>query len=153
MTMIERLMALAEELAEKSDRSPTLRRRAVSTAYYAVFHALAELCANELLGSETGKRSTEYVRVYRSLEHGTLKTAFAAAPLNGLATLQKIGNRAVRLQSERIRSDYLPQQSLYTIDQSVDLVRSARTAILSLANLSLGERRTLAVSLLFKNRP
>jgi hypothetical protein len=153
MTMIERLMALAEELAEKSDRSPTLRRRAVSTAYYAVFHALAEVCANELLGSETGKRSTEYVRVYRSLEHGTLKTAFAAPPLNGLATLQKIGNRVVRLQSERIRSDYLPQQSLYTIDQSVDLVRSARTAILSLATLSLGERRTLAVSLLFKNRP
>ena len=153
MTMIERLMALAEELAEKSDRSPTLRRRAVSTAYYAVFHALAELCANELLGSETGKRSTEHVRVYRSLEHGTLKTAFAAPPLNGLATLQKIGNRVVRLQSERIRSDYLPQQSLYTIDQSVDLVRSARTAILSLATLSLGERRTLAVSLLFKNRP
>jgi hypothetical protein len=33
------------------------------------------------------------------------------------------------------------------------LVRSARTAILSLATLSLGERRTLAVSLLFKNRP
>jgi hypothetical protein len=153
MTIIERLLALAEELAEKSDRSPTLRRRAVSTAYYAVFHALAELCANELLGSETGKRSTEYVRVNRSLEHGTLKTAFAAAPLNGLATLQKIGNRVVRLQSERIRSDYLPQQSLYTIDQSVDLVKSARIAILSLAKLSLVERRTLAVSLLFKNRP
>jgi uncharacterized protein (UPF0332 family) len=153
MTMIERLLALAEELAEKSVRSPTLRRRAVSTAYYAVFHALAELCTNELLGSEIGKRSNEYVRIYRSLEHGTLKTAFAAAPLNGIAALQKIGNRVVRLQSERIRSDYLPQQSLYTIDQSLDLVKSARIAILSVAKLSHGERRTLAVSLLFKNRP
>ena len=50
MTMVERLLALAEELAEKSGRGLTLKRRAVSTAYYAVFHALAGLCADELLG-------------------------------------------------------------------------------------------------------
>jgi hypothetical protein len=73
--------------------------------------------------------------------------------LNGVAALQKIGNRVVRLQSERIRSDYLPQQSLYTLDQSIDLVKSAKSAILSVGKLSRGERRTLAVSLLFKNRP
>ncbi len=153
MTMIERLLALAEELAAKSERSPTLRRRAVSTAYYAVFHALAELCADELLGSETGKRSNEYIRIYRSLDHGTLKTAFGTAPLNSVSALQKIGNRVVRLQSERIRSDYLPQQSLYTSDQSIDLVKSARTSMFSISKLSREERRTLAVSLLFKNRP
>lgn len=154
MTMIERLLALAEELAEKSSRSPTLRRRAVSTAYYAVFHALAELCASELLGAEkTSRYSNEYVRVYRSLEHGTLKTAFGAAPLNSVAALQKIGNRVVRLQSERIRSDYLPQRSLYTMDQSLDLVTSAKSTVLSIAELSQGDRRSLAVHLLFKNRP
>ncbi|HEY1453693.1 MAG TPA: hypothetical protein VGF57_09550 [Roseiarcus sp.] len=153
MTMIERLLALAEELAEKSSRSPTLRRRAVSTAYYAVFHALAELCANELLGVEASRRSNEYVRIYRSLDHGTLKTAFAALPLSGVAALQRIGNRVVRLQSERIRSDYLPQQPLYTTDQSVDLVKSAKTAVLSIAALPPGDRRTLAVHLLFKHRP
>jgi uncharacterized protein (UPF0332 family) len=50
MTMVERLLALAEELADKSGKSLTLKRRAVSTAYYAVFHTLAKLCADELLG-------------------------------------------------------------------------------------------------------
>ena len=153
MTMIERLLALAEELAEKSSRSPTLRRRAVSTAYYALFHALAELCAQELLGSEISRRSNEYIRVYRSLDHGTLKKAFLAPPLNAIPALQKIGNRVVRLQSERIRSDYLPQQALYSTDQSIDLVKSARVALLSVGKLSRGERRILAVHLLFKNRP
>lgn len=153
MTMIERLLALAEELAEKSSRSPTLRRRAVSTAYYALFHALAELCAQELLGSEISRRSDEYIRVYRSLDHGTLKKAFLASPLNDIPALQKIGNRVVRLQSERIRSDYLPQQALYSTDQSIDLVKSARVALLSVGKLSRGERRILAVHLLFKNRP
>jgi uncharacterized protein (UPF0332 family) len=153
MTMIERLLALAEELAEKSSRSPTLRRRAVSTAYYALFHALAELCARELLGSETSRRSNEYVRIYRSLDHGTLNKAFLAPPLKGIPALQKIGNRVARLQSERIRSDYLPQQALYTTEQSIDLVKSARAVLLSIAELSHGDRRSLAVHLLFKNRP
>lgn len=153
MTMIERLLALAEELAEKSSRSPTLRRRAVSTAYYALFHALAELCAQELLGSGTSKRSNEYVRIYRSLDHGTLKNAFAAPPLKKIPALQTIGNRVVRLQSERIRSDYLPQQPIYTTEQSIDLVKSAKVALLSITKLSQGDRRTLAVHLLFKSRP
>ena len=153
MTMVERLLALAEELAENSGKSLTLRRRAVSTAYYAVFHALAKLCAHELLGDRIDLRSQEYIRVYRSLEHGTLKTAFNAPPLNRVVTLQKIGSSVVELQSERIRSDYLPPQSLYTRDQCRDLVESAKSAIGAIAALSQGDRRSLAVSLLFKNRP
>ena len=91
MTMVERLVALAEELAEKSGKSLTLKRRAVSTAYYAMFHTLAELCADELLGAGSDTRSEEYIRVYRSLEHGTLKTAFKTAPLN----------RTVRIAEDR----------------------------------------------------
>jgi uncharacterized protein (UPF0332 family) len=153
MTMVERLVALAEELAEKSDKSLTLKRRAVSTAYYAMFHALAKLCADELLGVGSDTRSEEYIRVYRSLEHGTLKTAFKTAPLNRTVPLQKIGNRVVRLQSERIRSDYFPSQQLYTKDQCRALVESAKTAIATIAALPHSDRRILAVSLLFKNRP
>jgi uncharacterized protein (UPF0332 family) len=153
MTMVERLMALAEELADRSGKSLTLKRRAVSTAYYAVFHTLAKLCADELLGVGSDIRSEEYIRVYRSLEHGTLKTAFKAAPLNQVVALQKIGNRVVRLQSERIRSDYLPSQQLYTQDECGALVESAKLVVESIAGLSQRDRRSLAVSLLFKNRP
>jgi len=153
MTMIERLLKLAEDLANASGTSLTLKRRAVSTAYYAVFHALAELCADELLGASTDARSDEYVRVYRGLEHGTLKNAFNSPPLNKIEALQKIGNRIVVLQSERIRSDYLPQQSLYSRDKCIDLVRTAKTATNAISSLSRGDRRMLAVHLLFKNRP
>jgi uncharacterized protein (UPF0332 family) len=153
MTMVERLLALAEELADKSGKSLTLKRRAVSTAYYAVFHTLAKLCADELLGAGSDRRSEEYIRIYRSLEHGTLKTAFKTAPLNQTVPLQKIGNRVVRLQSERIRSDYLPAQQLYTQDQCAALVESAKSAVGSIEALPENDRRRLAVSLLFKNRP
>jgi hypothetical protein len=141
MTMTERLLALAEELAKSLERSLTLKRRAVSTAYYAVFHALAQVCADELLGRRSGTRSEEYERVYRSLEHGTL------------AALERIGNRVAELQSERIRSDYLPSGALYTRDQCLDLVRSAQSAVRSIGALAASDRRTLAIYLLFKNRP
>jgi len=153
MTMIERLLALAEELAETSGKSLTLKRRAVSTAYCGVFHALAKLCTDELLGDRSDPRSEEYARVYRSLEHGALKAAFKATPLNRVAALRKIGNRVVELQSERIRSDYLPSRALYTRDQCLDLVNSAKSVVRSIAELPRLDRRVLAVYLLFKNRP
>jgi hypothetical protein len=153
MTMIERLLALAEQLAETSGKSLTLKRRAVSTAYYAVFHALAQLCADELLGHPSDRQSKEYERIYRSLEHGTLKKVFKEEPLRRVAALEKIGNRVAELQSERIRSDYLPSRALYTRDQCLDLVRSAKSVVRSIAALSTADRKTLAVFLLFRTRP
>jgi hypothetical protein len=147
-------LALAEELATSPEKSLTLKRGAVSTAYYAVFHALAQLCANELLGLRSGgARSEEYERVYRSLEHGTLKRAFREEPLRQVSALERIGNRVAELQSERIRSDYLPSRALYTRDQCLDLVRSAQSAVRSIGALAASDRRTLAIYLLFKNRP
>ena len=49
-------------------------RRAVSTAYYAMFHTLARTCADEIAGRS--KRSApEWARVYRALEHGRSRLA------------------------------------------------------------------------------
>ncbi len=50
MNMSEKLLVLAFEWAEVSAQGWTIHRRAVSTAYYAVFHALARLCAGEFVG-------------------------------------------------------------------------------------------------------
>ena len=49
MTMVERLLWLADQLSRQSAelKSPVVERRAVSTAYYAVFHALASLCTED----------------------------------------------------------------------------------------------------------
>ncbi len=79
-TMVERLLSLAEDLQSQDVRSAVFRRRAVSTAYYAVFHALARLCADELIG-KNGRSSRDYERVYRALDHGPLKSAFERSPL------------------------------------------------------------------------
>ncbi|MBI1868654.1 MAG: hypothetical protein HYS06_10250 [Methylocystis sp.] len=153
MPMADGLLRLAEETAERGSGSRTLKRRAVSTAYYAVFHAIASLCANEILPREKDKGSAEFERVYRALEHGSLKSEFQKAPLKDNARLKAIGALVLRLQSERHRSDYLPTQRLYTTKTCAEHLESARLAMTLLKGLDEQDRRTLAVSLLFKNRP
>ena len=156
MTMVERLLWLAEELSRQSReiKSAAVERRAVSTAYYAVLHAITTLCASELLGSGAALRKTpEFERVYRALDHKSLKSAFSAAPLNASRSLKVIGDRIVEIQSERIRSDYLPSGRLYKKSECDRLVRSARSIVTALKDLSTQDRRTLAVYLIFKNRP
>jgi uncharacterized protein (UPF0332 family) len=108
--MVGRLLDLADQMVREGSGSSAIRRRAVSTAYYAVFHALAKSCASILLPS-VGRNSEIYERVYRALDHGPLKNAFMTkeGPLKDRQTLRKIGDRVVRLQSERHRADYLPR--------------------------------------------
>jgi hypothetical protein len=153
--MVARLLDLADQLVEQGARSSALRRRAVSTAYYVVFHAVAKSCAGILLRS-VDRNSDTYERVYRALDHGPLKKAFATkgSPLRTQETLRRIGDLVVSLQSERHKADYLPPNMRpFSSDDAKKLVDQARTAVRHIENLSEQDRFALATWLLFKNRP
>ena len=148
--MISRLLDAADLLLEKGRRSGAFRRRAVSTAYYAVFHCLAKCSAGALLFEED---TDEYVRVYRSLDHGPLKNAFATGVLKERETFLEIGSIVILLQSERHKADYLPPTSgAFGISHVRELVDQARNVVAAIEQLSPEDRRTLAAHLLFKNR-
>lgn len=151
-TMVGRLLDLADELVQ--DKSAALRRRAVSTAYYAVFHALAKSCAGILLPS-IDRKSDAYQRVYRALDHGPLKAAFvtAAGPPKDREPLQKIGEVVVQLQSERHRADYMPpSKAFFSPNQAEALIARARKAVTEIEALNNKDRVALATWLLFKSR-
>jgi len=153
-TMVTRLLDLADQLAREGARSSALRRRAVSTAYYAVFHALAKSSAGTLLSSAE-RNSDVYQRVYRALDHGSLRTAFTAgqSPLKHRERLQKIGELVVQLQSERYHADYMPPiKGLFSRAKVEALVSQARQAVVEIENLGDNDRVALATSLLFKSR-
>jgi uncharacterized protein (UPF0332 family) len=147
----ERLLRHAEDTAESAGNSSILKRRAVSTAYYAVFHAIAKICAREFL-PKARMDSFEFERVYRALEHGSLKTEFNKTPLKENPAIREIGVLVAALQSERHKSDYLPPRALYGANECKDHIQSARLALTKLGKLNAPDRRILAVSLLFKNR-
>lgn len=151
MSMVESLLRLADDTAKNGAQNAAVKRRAVSTAYYAVFHAVAEMCAREMLGGAKAD-SYEFERVYRALEHGSLKSVFNTPPLNSSPSFRAIGTLVAQLQSERHRSDYLPMRRLYTVKTCAQHLASARLAITLLEGLGKEDRKTLAVTLLFKNR-
>ena len=69
------LLETARRPAESGASHPTQTdlRRAVSTAYYALFHCLAAAAADLLTGN--GSRGPEWHQVYRALEHGKARKA------------------------------------------------------------------------------
>ena len=67
------LLSVAFALLEAGRRSgdAAFLRRAVSTAYYALFHCLARMCADRLIGDGRSRsRAVAWNQVYRSLQHG-----------------------------------------------------------------------------------
>ena len=69
------LIQTARRLAESGAAQPTKAdlRRAVSTAYYALFHCLTAAAADLLTGARPD--SPEWRQVYRALEHGKARSA------------------------------------------------------------------------------
>lgn len=152
-TMVARLFAAAETLIEEGPRSSAYRRRAISTAYYALFHALAKVCAETLL-PHSRRTSAEYERVYRALDHGPLKNAFGQSPLKDDPELKRIGEAFVALQSERHRADYMPPESrMFGLSECKRLIELAKQAANQIESLSDDQRRTLSTFAMFKNRP
>lgn len=153
-THVGRLLDLADALIDQHPRSSAVKRRAVSTAYYAAFHALMRTCADALLPDQ-GRDTAEYERVYRALDHGSMKNAFQAtgSPLRQSKHLSRIGELIVPLQSARMQADYAPPRiNFYEADQARDFVAQAREIVSRLDALPAEAKLTLAVHLIFKDR-
>lgn len=153
-SMASRMLDAADHLLSHETRSVAFRRRAVSTAYYAAFHAVDKLCADYLTRSAP-RASDEYLRVYRALDHAPLKTAFARSPLKDMPRLSQIGSSLVTLQTERHRADYLPPiANIFTRDRALLLVEMAREVVREIEAIKPRDEacRALAISLLFRER-
>src|SRR5215204_6549875 len=113
--MIEqRFLTVAEELCRRTGRRPreAFMRRAASTAYYAVFHALWRLCADELIGGSRAK-TVAWGRVYRAVEHqGAKKTLLSNEATAIGPAVASFGRAFASLQEARhdagLQSSVLP---------------------------------------------
>ena len=142
-------MELAGSLATSGGRSGTVRRRAVSTAYYALFHGLQELCADKFVGRDA-RRNPNYEIVYRSLEHGPTKDAFTRDPLRSHARIRLIGAVVIDLQGLRHKADYATLANLFNRRQCWQFIERARQSLFDLRHLDADDKLLLAVNLLFR---
>ncbi len=153
-TYPEQLLQQAEHLLRRDPRRPTQAnaRRATSTAYYALFHFLADEAGRCFVGGRSSKRALRSA-VARALEHGSLRSACEriasrGAPANlptalrgcwGASVssdLQAVAETLASLQELRHRADYdraspirraQASSSVYAARQAMRTWRKVRT--------------------------
>ena len=116
-------------------------RRAISSAYYGLFHFTLTALADEFVGV-TQRATSRYALVYRKLDHSTLKEICADLakqtqpqkykaylPKNGIGSdLQAFATAAVELQEKRHRADYNPEPR-FRISDAKAAIGTARSAV------------------------
>jgi hypothetical protein len=122
-------------------------RRAVSTAYYAVFHALAKTAADCIAGTDRAARSQgAWRQVYRSLNHGPARTACERREVTQLfpAAIQDFANAFRVLQLARHSADYDPMIRL-SKSEVLQHIQNAETAIARLGATPIRDRRAFSI--------
>jgi uncharacterized protein (UPF0332 family) len=129
-------------------------RRAVSTAYYALFHALCRLCADALIGTGASRNRPAWKQVYRALEHRDCKKRCSGNLLQkGFpAEVQHFCEIFVQLQDKRHKADYAPD-AYFTLSNVEQDIFYAEEAIHGIAALSAQDKKAFAIWVLLKQRP
>lgn len=150
------LLRVAFDLLEAAERrrSSAHLRRALSTAYYAMFHCLARVSADRLIGhSHPVPDRAAWLHVYRALQHRHARSqclksgAMGASPRN----IQHFAARFAALQDLRHRADYDPAAALgyAAARQSVE---SAAESIRLFSEASRAEQAAFAAWVLLAAR-
>ena len=151
----DHLLQMAIGLADANTGRP--RRadlcRAVSTAYYAMFHCLSRTCADSLAGRSrsVGNRAM-WRRVYRALEHRQARTRCENLPPAFPDSVREFAKAFAALQSSRHYSDYDPDYPVRKSNATA-AINDARTAIGGLLATPASVRRDFAIHVLTKVRP
>jgi hypothetical protein len=152
--MIDDLIHLAEHLATYDVGRPRQAslKRAISTAYYAVFHALAELCAHELVKWRAGWPGR--AAISRSLEHSSASRLATMARNHELfaGSFLAIGAALLELQRERHVADYDPRPLPYGRDATIARVAQARDTVRLIRQLGPEARAKLAIFLIARHQ-
>jgi hypothetical protein len=160
------LLALARELVAKDKAAPSDAhvRRAVSTAYYALFHAVLRAAADRFVGAaET--QSAAFAIVYRSFDHGHMRTMCVALNVTVLkgelrqrllrdsvgADARRFAANFVELQLARQRADYDPHAAYTAVDAAI-LTDGSEAAIAAFGRIPPEEQRDLLALLLARGR-
>jgi hypothetical protein len=147
------LLRLAAVLAGDAGGHPrwVARNGAVSTAYYAVFHALAEMCGRELVGA--WRPWAPFRHVYRSLDHGQARRVLDAArrEIGAPEPLKRLADIFTDLQEQRHGADYDPGYRVTAGDLAAIIDRAGQ-AIEVLADLPAADRKLLAARLIGRTR-
>jgi hypothetical protein len=158
-SLVQHQLENARLLATHDKRRPRQAslRRAVSTAYYAVFQALCATCADTLV---KGHGPWEiYTPVFRTPDHyRTAQTLLQGSEVR--SELQRLGSAFKELLAAREWADYSPEprpnfedgSPSFTREETLALIELADEAVAILDRLDEDARLKLAVRLVTRTR-
>ncbi len=128
-------------------------RRAVSTAYYALFHCLALRCADLLVGGPGANRSqSAWNQTYRALQHGFARQRCQHPNISDFpATIRYFADVFVDTQRQRHLADYDPDWT-FAKAKVIQLIDLAEDAILGFLQVPARDRRAFTVYVLLPTR-
>lgn len=158
LDLIETARGLATLTPRRPGQAEANFRRAISTAYYAMFHCLANNAANLFIG---GKRSLAWHRVHRALEHGKVrvacenKKAMAEFSPEFPPEIHDFAKMFAELQKMRQRADSALDDNpkLYCESDVIVLIDSVALALKQFEQADVQHRRDFIAYVLFKARP
>ena len=131
---------------------PAAVRRAISAAYYAVFHALTASNADALIGPANDQLTADaWVRIYRGLDHNQARSQLWQNRASLSASGQIFADLFRDLQNERHNADYNPRAS-FTAQTAVTWLDKAEAAITDFLQVSRSERAAVAILTLVRTR-
>ena len=147
---------LADGLGEGSRGRPrqTELSRAVSCAYYAMFHALASCCADTMMGATPSRRPNQAWRqTYRALEHGRSRQQCSNRGMMSLFphSIQNFGEHFIEMQRLRQLADYDPLTE-FSRSQVKQLVEETADMIRRFESVDTTDRRAFSAHVLFTVR-
>ena len=149
------LIELARSIAQNplpDDPHHTHLRRATSSAYYAMFHCLAESCASLIAGAYPDDVSeSAWTQAYRALDHSMVpnKTKNINSQIfNGFSpAIKNFAAKLVDLKAKREIADYNPTETFTYADVTAD-INDAAAAIDEFEKTPEAERRSFAIFIL-----
>lgn len=125
-----------------------MRRRAISTAYYAVFQAICFVLADALVDWTNDNDTRELV--FRTPDHRPVKDKLTRSTD---PQLRQLGAAFSALQEKRNEADYASPRHTPTHVEAVTMLQQAREAIELVEALTTAQRTLLVVALITRPRP
>lgn len=151
------LLATARLLATSTKGKPPQvhLRRAVSTAYYALFHMLARNGADLLIGGQGALRSKHAWRqVYRALDHGAARNACQNERIVSRfpKPIRAFANLFIVMQVRRHDADYDPVKR-FSRSEVLQDIRNVETAVNAFSTQPKKDRQAFSAYVLLRSRP
>ena len=129
-------------------------KRALSSAYYAIFHSLCWNCADCFIGkTHQFRNQSAWQQAYRAIEHGHAKSQCKNKSIMEKfpETIQNFADTFLILQEKRHMADYDPM-SKFTRHEVLTTIEVAEKMIRVLQASSIKDKRAFAVWIAMKKR-